>query len=499
MAFWRWLQAQLGISRGAESDRPREEHSVPCRATEKRNSPAPAKRDLPTKRVVASQATANNELLQFSGNPKGHAIDVVVGFDFGTSCAKGAIQTPYALGGRTMFVSFGNVGHRSSRYLLPAAVYRDDADQWYLSPPPGHYVERRAHLKLPLLGEIRSGEAPNSESTTAAIAFVALALRLARAAFLESQAAIYGSVPLRWALNLGVPSAGYDDEHISARFLLLARAAWNASLSAQVTSPRIQKEIENPAVGIDDDVPIAVVPEVAAEMVGYARSKFRRTGLHAVFDIGASTLDVCGINLFGSDGDDTYELLTADVQDLGLLALHGRRREMFPSVPSNMLPDDIVGPLGEPPITAAHNRQLLMDCDSKYIEDTAKTVIRTLAWLRKCRAPDASAWRDGLPLFVTGGAAAAPIVQSIVKRVDQIADSIWVNYNGIYPQPLPMSFAEGPPLGDAVLSRMAVAYGLSFPEINIGKIVPPHEIPNVYPAPLPRRDWQRSYVSKEAV
>jgi hypothetical protein len=46
---------------------------------------------------------------------------------------------------------------------------------------------------------------------------------------------------------------------------------------------------------------------------------------------------------------------------------------------------------------------------------------------------------------------------------------------------------------------MAVAYGLSFPEINIGTIVPPHEIPDVEPEPMRRRDWQRAYVDKDAV
>jgi len=46
---------------------------------------------------------------------------------------------------------------------------------------------------------------------------------------------------------------------------------------------------------------------------------------------------------------------------------------------------------------------------------------------------------------------------------------------------------------------MAVAYGLSFPEINIGTIVPPNEIPDVQPEPMRRREWQRAYVDKDAV
>jgi hypothetical protein len=64
-----------------------------------------------------------------------------------------------------------------------------------------------------------------------------------------------------------------------------------------------------------------------------------------------------------------------------------------------------------------------------------------------------------------------------------------------------MDVAVGPAdLANAGTSpRMAVAHGLSFPEINIGRIVPPNEIPDVEPEPMRRREWQRAYIDKDAV
>ena len=76
---------------------------------------------------------------------------------------------------------------------------------------------------------------------------------------------------------------------------------------------------------------VDVVPEIAAEVVGYARSKHRREGLHVMVDVGASTIDICGFVLHAADGEDgdQYHLLTALVKRLGLHELH-RAHSRFP-------------------------------------------------------------------------------------------------------------------------------------------------------------------------
>ena len=71
----------------------------------------------------------------------------------------------------------------------------------------------------------------------------------------------------------------------------------------------------------------------------------RHPGLHAVIDIGASTLDVCGIELLAKDGEDAYELLTADVRDFGFLELHSRRMGVAGHKPPfDAVPNDLVAP-----------------------------------------------------------------------------------------------------------------------------------------------------------
>lgn len=70
---------------------------------------------------------------------------------------------------------------------------------------------------------------------------------------------------------------------------------------------------------------IEVVPEVAAQAVGYARSTLRDPGLHLLVDVGATTLDICGFILHQAEGRDRYELLTTTVERLGALELHRER------------------------------------------------------------------------------------------------------------------------------------------------------------------------------
>ena len=101
---------------------------------------------------------------------------------------------------------------------------------------------------------------------------------------------------------------------------------------------------------------------------------------------------------------------------------------------------------------------------------------------------------------MTGGGADSHVANQIIRRTDERAKGMWVNYRGLVRQPLPMDVAVGTADGNAGTSpRMAVAYGLSFPEINIGRILPPSEIPDVEPEPMRRREWQRAYIDKDAV
>jgi hypothetical protein len=90
---------------------------------------------------------------------------------------------------------------------------------------------------------------------------------------------------------LGIPSKNYDEKETRSAFLTAARIGWWLSVRCnQITLDEasiVLKEASKPGVnsGFHLDL-IQVVPEVAAEVAGYARSPLRELGLHMILDIG---------------------------------------------------------------------------------------------------------------------------------------------------------------------------------------------------------------------
>ncbi|MBC8425585.1 hypothetical protein H8E07_15835, partial [bacterium] len=108
----------------------------------------------------------------------------------------------------------------------------------------------------------------------------------------------------------------------------MGRAAWHLSVTpGSVTLDRAFTALGDPAGDVPHLFDFGVIPEVAAEVVGYARSDLRRPGLHFLVDAGAGTLDVAGFVLHEDQGENLYPILSASVRPHGSLALLRARRE----------------------------------------------------------------------------------------------------------------------------------------------------------------------------
>ena len=267
----------------------------------------------------------------------------MIGLDFGTSSAKVAIRSPYLGRGNVTAVTWPDgTGERS--FLLPTNLSE---------PTPGGRiaVETRPSpadrsLKVDLM------ERPDSvEARANAACYLAWVLRTSRCHVLSSKQETYGVYFLRWSLNLGIPSAGYDDEQIKRGFRIAGAAAW--ALSVQKTPPTRSEAVaavdrlSGPEFGPESLLDLhefEVVPEIVAEAARYAQSYERRNGLHFLVDVGASTIDSCGFVLHEREGD-RWEILNALVEPLGALHLHVDRLKalddagsaIHPAIPPVML------------------------------------------------------------------------------------------------------------------------------------------------------------------
>jgi hypothetical protein len=236
--------------------------------------------------------------------------------------------------------------------------------------------------------------------------------------------------------------------------------------------------------------------------VGYARSTLRDPGLHLLVDVGASTFDVCGFVLHERKGQDRYELLTATVDRLGVRELHLRRLSVLGCL-SGRDGDDHVAydplmPVGEtledyhpgcscnPP-----------DIDAEFRRRATSVVMRHLIDLKQRRDPRSRRWDTGLPVFLCGGGSGMGLFRELVSEADRRFRS-GMMARGLLLRALPKpEYLVTADVGEALFHRLSVAYGLSFDALNIGRVSPPQETPDI--PPPPRRGTDDSFISKDQV
>ena len=428
-------------------------------------------------------ALRDESATQFPGRSK-DTVDLVIGLDFGTSSTKVVIRSPFMARSRAIAVPW-RCGNSRQTYLLSTVLYENGRGEFDLNPSED--VQRILHdLKINLMDK---PEQPDAKAQ--AVAYLGLTLRTARQWLLETQKDVYGAYRIRWALNMGIPSSGYDDEIMRAAFGSVARAAWKLSLQPDLpTLDTATKALHTADYESNSSVEIGVVPEIAAEVVGYARSRWRREGLHIMVDVGASTIDICGFVLHSREGDDRYELLTALVKRLGMHELHLRRMDAIKAtnarvragVPTELsphmaIPDDGCDYVNDPlePL-----RKKLKKIDRDYVGEFTKALMKVIMALRKCRYPNSPNWKSGLPVFVAGGGGQFCLVSDAIGRVHERIKRSFTDAAGIDSKRLPtLETLENTDLSDGIAERLAVTYGLSFDRFGIGEITPPDENPDV--------------------
>jgi len=435
--------------------------------------------------------------LQFSTSAKEDTCDVVVGFDFGTSCSKVVFQTPHYYKSKTIPIIFNNDGTKS--FLLPTRIYYDRDGITQLSS----FANSKSfkNLKIYLLDKPNLLVTSLHDGTSISplhlvVAYIAHVLIIGRQYFFTQLQDLYSNLNLLWHFNLGIPS-GQFKESAYGYYKKIAIASWLLSSEADLVTlqnaVRIVDLIEQHLpylnekdLKIEPDL-VAVIPEVTAEVVSYVRSDFRNDGLHMIIDIGASTLDIAGFRLDKEDGEDKYRLLKTSVRRLGSHRCHQARiREIKRHTKDHInmhflkLDEDFRESYSDLPEKISTYYQInlpaLNEMDTSFYRKCYSAVHRVIRVIREKRDPNAVEWERGLPVFLCGGGQYVDLYKSVLDDV-HVYMKTRTRTNGLVVKHLQKP--EGLDCPADLFCRLAVAYGLSFPQDAYGEVWPASKIKDV--------------------
>lgn len=438
--------------------------------------------------------------------------ELVLGIDFGTSNVK-VIIGDHALG-QSFAVPFVNLPG-VNQYLLPAHLYQGKSSGVFSLSGTRSDIRHR-DLKLSFLAQ------PELElNQQHLIAFLALIIRRARGWLLTKHSSVYAQSRLYWRLAVGFPAAHYQKKETHLQlFEHLCKVSWAIANTGESVGLEFIKKalasaeiVESPI----NDVEIAVVPEIAAQIYGFVVStSFDRDAdnIYLMADVGAGTLDASLFKVSASRGGKwDFEFYTSVVEPHGVMNLHRERVEWWiEELKNSSAPVQLIKAI-ERTRLITDQRSYLPESFRDYflgvrvrLKDPAFDPDQTFFSKRVMAQVQGKAYyraaKDGLlqkgslravPFFLCGGGARLKYYRSLEKKLVHIHGYPWLTTTArslVTPADL---LADG--CSNEDYDRLSVAYGLSRLRVNrIDKAPPRFKFEGDFtsgPA------WRNNYIDKD--
>jgi hypothetical protein len=414
--------------------------------------------------------------LQHPGREAGKAAPIVVriGVDFGTAFTKVAIRAGVDLVPVDWFAVTGDESP-TGRYLIPGFIARSHDGEYCWRRLAGSDIH--GNLKLPVVETAGSDECP-----TATVAFLALVIRYARG-FLYLHSEVGRKLmarSIRWELNIGCPTEPHEKPEVVQLLQRIARTAWQLAAVGNLRESEIAPAWKTGEADVGLEAEPHVVPEFVAQIAGYLKSHQVSEGLHALIDVGAATLDVATFNVVLRN--DLHSLpripiFFSAVRPLGTHYLYGNRHSQLDL---DFAWDDAtpVEPADDFAERYGRCRSEVDSVDSDFRIQVASCITGVIDGTRTNSRgdPRSPAWREGLPIFITGGGSGCDLYQRASQAVEiglkrRLGASS--RFRFIELDPLGAEISQ---LGIEIGRRLTVAIGLTEDSENIARIVPHREI-----------------------
>lgn len=403
---------------------------------------------------------------------------LTIGLDFGTAFTKVVVADSAS---RRYVVTFEDAlrATDAEACFLPGflAVERSGLGWLGFDPSDSNVL---ADLKYQLLEDTL-----DANSRAAIVCYLALVFRYTRHWLMTRQRSVYTGRRLDWYVNVGVPTAQWRQGRIDDEYRRLVEAAWALSIANEEATLGTADTMLRTAPRLLGDR-LANVPEFIAQIAMYVNSPQRQMGLHLLIDVGAGTLDVSTFNVHDGDGEHVFPIFASRVEHLG--CHYAIRRALAGSIVREIEDTgfDTVRIAAAAKLAPAELQQRLNTVGAEVRE----AIAGVLADTKTRRYRGSPAWSEGLPVLLCGGGREVGLYQAALKS---IAKSGYTIRQLCLNRPARL---HAPALSEADFQRLSVAYGLSYPLLNLGKVRAINEVPDDV-APSSTTDYRDHYPGKE--
>ena len=384
-------------------------------------------------------------------------VDIIIGFDFGTSSSKIVVNFPfngdidnYAFPVPKEFRS-DNHEHCWKSILY----YDEDSDCFDVIPKNENSVQI-TEIKTSLMNETSKKSFPNKNNIPflyqdISIMYLGILLRLVKgwvyADILPKHFKNISMLQPSWEVNIGLPAAKID-ESITGKYKNTLEFAWKISETKEPVTITNLLNLRKSNNKLDF---LNIRPEVAAQSVGFIQSAMLDDGAYTVVDVGASTLDICIFNYINIDEIEKQALFTANVDLLGDEAI-------------NWI--EIVNNHFQKEFKKIDLKRSIQDSFSLSLTDTKKN-----------RAGTLKEWTSNMPVIICGGGKNSVLHQEALNNSKQIWNSESSGMDGnlkfidtSIPENLNVNCKKDQ------YHRLSVAWGLSIEQGEFAKIELPKDI-----------------------
>ena len=417
--------------------------------------------------IIKKRMEASRRLATFTDSFGNEEVELVVGFDMGSTSSKIVLQFPYEASlGAFAVPAPTSLQSDDHPYYWKSCIWVSKDGTYRLTPSDGAKVIN--HLKVAFLNSDQSSDVGTFPEQIHLTAFLALMIRQALGWLWERIGRALSDCDIRISANFGFPSQSGKRSPVLTAYERSAKVAlWLALSDRKITNHEIKRLLDEDIAGrLDVAHPVLVVPEFIGAVMGYFHSTQSKTGQYIICDFGGLTLDcVCFGFSRREDGTGYLKIYGSSVKTFGAeivkVALNHR-------IPKEKIATAIGSFICQP-----------------IIEAFPKT------------GQNAAAWGGKMPLFVIGGGRHLDAYENCFSEAQRLVKNAW--FNTVFSrqdldldEEIAVDEANGRNCG-----RLLVAWGLSHSDLDLPEWISRDSLPD---APkLKRANLQNKFVGQEQI